>query len=135
MNFAFVSSKSVDLHVHSSRYEPKMTTHVIRPKRKLHYRKGVTFGISASYPIGTEQVPFESIRSRQSIFRFGFVKKWTRERYRLPKRTSKATCLMQPSNANPRTGNLSIATVDRKSENSQPVYCNRRTWVPSTLPV
>ena len=41
----------------------KKTARVIRPKRKLHNKKGIPFGISASFPIGTEQVPFDSIRS------------------------------------------------------------------------
>ena len=53
----------------------KKRTSIIRPKRKLHYRKGVPFGISTNFPIGTGQVSFDSIRSRESIFRFGFVKK------------------------------------------------------------
>ena len=65
--------------------------------------------------IGSGLEPFVFVRRHKSIFRVEFVKKWTRERNRRPKRSRKETCVLQPSTANPRTGNLSIATVDPES--------------------
>jgi hypothetical protein len=83
----------------------------MRPKSKLHYWKGVPVGIPIRGPIGTRKVSSVSVRPAQSVFRVGFVKKWTRERHRpvkgperppvycnrRPRIREPATCLLQPS--------------------------------------
>ena len=91
----------------------KKGTCVIRPERKLHYRKGVPFGISASFPdrdqTGVVRLHSFSWVHISLLFREK-MNAWTPTSAERP---SKATCVLQPSNDNPRTGNLSIATVNR----------------------